>query len=175
MVRRIAHTLFLPGGDRDDLAQEARVGVIDAARTWDPHRGVPFSCFARLCAIREARMAVSSACSHKHQVLSRAWPLEPSVGRDDPSDLDREYLVPEVARVVGRRDDDPVAVTIAREQLDGVIGRMQSLTAMEREALVLAASDYTHREIADALQVRVRAVNNALQRARHKLGDAVAA
>jgi hypothetical protein len=43
MVRRIARTLYLPGGDRDDLAQEARVGVIDAARTWDPARGVPFS------------------------------------------------------------------------------------------------------------------------------------
>ena len=55
MVRRIARRMFLPGGDRDDLAQEARVGVIDAARVWDPRRGVPFSSFAHLCAVREVR------------------------------------------------------------------------------------------------------------------------
>jgi DNA-directed RNA polymerase specialized sigma24 family protein len=37
----------------------------------------------------------------------------------------------------------------------------------------MAASDYAHREIAAELHVGVRAVNNAVQRARHKLANPV--
>lgn len=177
MVRRIARDHFLPGGDRDDLAQEARVGVIDAARVWDPRRGVPFSSFARLCAVRETRMAVSSACARKHQILSAAYSLDASAwGHDGDLTEAHEKRVPAtIADLACRRDGDPVAVTIAREHLHAVIVRMRSLSPLEREAVALAASDYTHREIADRLHVGVRAVNNALQRARHKLGEPAAA
>jgi Sigma-70 region 2 len=38
LVRHIARTLYLPGGDADDLAQSARLGIVDAARAWDPKR-----------------------------------------------------------------------------------------------------------------------------------------
>ena len=36
MVRRIARSLYLPGGETDDLAQSARLGILDAIRAWDP-------------------------------------------------------------------------------------------------------------------------------------------
>jgi RNA polymerase sporulation-specific sigma factor len=170
LVRRIARTLFLPGGDRDDLAQAARLGVIDAARCWDPARGVPFGSFARLCAVREARMALSAARARKHQILTRACSLERSAPSEEP-DSAEESLRPAVAQIPGRRDDDPVAVTLAREQLRAVIDRLGTLSALERRALAMAAGDCTHREIAAALGVSLRAVNNALQRARHKLAD----
>jgi RNA polymerase sigma factor (sigma-70 family) len=133
MVRRIARTLYLPGGDRDDLAQEARVGVIDAARTWDPARGVPFSNFAWLCATREARMAVSAARARKHQVLNTACSLERSVSSDaDDGDgaPHEECLRSAVGDLVARRDDDPVAKTLAREELRGPrLPRPQALAA----------------------------------------------
>ena len=84
MVRRIARMLYLPGGDRDDLAQEARArrdrcGCAGGTRA----RGVPFSNFARLCAVREARMAVTAARARKHQVLTTAYPLERAVVGED--------------------------------------------------------------------------------------------
>ncbi len=37
------------------------MGLVDAMRTWDPARGVPFSNFAWLCSIREARNAVHAS------------------------------------------------------------------------------------------------------------------
>src|SRR3954447_11863479 len=76
MMRLIARRLYLPGGDPDDLAQEARLGLLDAIRTWDPARGVPFSNFAWLCATREARSAVKSARATKHRPLTTATPIE---------------------------------------------------------------------------------------------------
>src|SRR3954451_24003164 len=75
MMRLIARRLYLPGGEPDDLAQEARMGLLDALRCWDPARGVPFSNFAWLCATREARNAVHAARSSKHHDLTMAIPL----------------------------------------------------------------------------------------------------
>src|SRR3954464_4217519 len=75
MMRLIARRLYLPGGEPDDLAQEARMGLVDAMRTWDPARGVPFSNFAWLCSTREARNAVHAARATKHHVLTTAAQL----------------------------------------------------------------------------------------------------
>ena len=82
MVRRITGSLYLPGGEREDLAQEARLGILAAIRTWDPDRSVPFRCFAWLCAVREARMAVSAARAAKHQPLNRARSLQSPIAED---------------------------------------------------------------------------------------------
>jgi hypothetical protein len=82
MVRRITGSLYLPGGEREDLAQEARLGILAAIRAWDPNRSVPFRCFAWLCAVREARMAVGAARAAKHQPLNRARSLHTPIAED---------------------------------------------------------------------------------------------
>ena len=74
MVRRIAGSLYLPGGEREDLAQEARLGILAAIRAWDPGRSVPFRCFAWLCGLREANTAVNAARAAKH-------PMQPPASR----------------------------------------------------------------------------------------------
>jgi RNA polymerase sporulation-specific sigma factor len=166
MVRCITASLYLPGGERDDLDQEARVGILQAVRDWDPERRVPFRCFAWLCAVREARMAVNAARAHKHEPLNGARPLHSVNGEDGPS-------LQDTIAATGRPDEDPVAKVLGRERLRRILDRFPSLTGLERGALVLSASDHTRRQSAARLQVRERAVNNALQRARKKLADPV--
>lgn len=162
MVRRITAMMYLPGGEREDLAQEARLGILGAIRAWDPCRRVPFRSFAWLCATREARMAVNAARAAKHQPLTRARSLQAPAGEDGPP-LEETLAAP------GRVDDDPVAKTLSRERLQSILDRSRTLTELERRALALSASDHTHRTSARALGVGERAVNNALQRARRKL------
>jgi RNA polymerase sporulation-specific sigma factor len=164
MVRCITAALYLPGGERDDLDQEARVGILQAIRDWDRDRGVPFRCFAWLCAAREARMAVNAARARKHQPLNRARPLHPVDGEDGPSPQD-------TIAATGRPDEDPVAKTLGRERLRRILDRVPSLTDLERGALALSASHHTRHQSASKLGVRERAVNNALQRARKKLAE----
>jgi RNA polymerase sporulation-specific sigma factor len=161
LVRHIARSLYLPGGETDDLAQCARVGILDAIRAWDPDRRVPFRSFAWLCAIREARMAVNSARAGKHQPLNGARPLY--TAGDDGLPLE------DTVEATGRPDEDPVAKAIAREQLQSILDRAPTLSTLERRALALSANDCGHRDIAGTLGIRQRAVNNALQRARRKL------
>jgi RNA polymerase sigma-H factor len=161
LVRGIARRLYLPGGDRDDLAQHARLGVIDATRSWDPSRRVPFRAFVWLCAVREARMAVNSARLGKHQALNGARPLD-DTGWDG-------LPLAETIEATGRPDEDPVAKTIAREQLHGILDCARPLSPLERRCLTLSANGCSYREIAARLGVRPRTVNNALQRARRKV------
>jgi RNA polymerase sporulation-specific sigma factor len=162
MARYIAMTHFMPGGERDDLAQHARLGVVCAIHSWDPRRRVPFRSFAWLCAVRETRMAVNAARAGKHQPLNGARSLHAVAGENG-------HALEETLEAVGRPDADPVAKTLAREQLREILMRAHTLTDLERHALVLSANDHSHRESAGALGVGERAVNNALQRARRKL------
>jgi RNA polymerase sporulation-specific sigma factor len=188
MMRLIARRLYLPGGDRDDLAQEARMGLVDAMRTWDPARGVPFSNFAWLCATREARNAVHAARATKHLLLTTATPLgvadgsakdaytagELPVGYNASAQRRGRVRTTGAASASGG-DHDPVAKTLAREQLQALIARTRTLSPLERRALMLANNDHSHTDIARTLHIRARAVNNALQRARHKLREPLAA
>jgi RNA polymerase sporulation-specific sigma factor len=116
MVRCITAALYLPGGERDDLDQEARVGIVQAVRDWDPERRVPFRCFAWLCAVREARMAVNAARARKHQPLNSARPLHPINADGGPP-------LQDTIAATGRPDDDPVAKTLGRERLRRILDR----------------------------------------------------
>ncbi len=188
MMRLIARRLYLPGGEPDDLAQEARMGLLDAMRTWDPARGVPFSNFAWLCSTREARNAVHAARATKHHALTTATPLGIADGSATDAYTAGETPLDFQANAERRRrvhttgaasanggDHDPVAKTLAREQLQALIARTRTLSPLERRALMLANNDRPHTEIATTLHIRVRAVNNALQRARQKLREPIAA
>ena len=188
MMRLIARRLYLPGGDHDDLAQEARMGLVDAVRTWDPERGVPFSNFAWLCATREARNAVNAARANKHHCSYHGpRPARRRRGRAmDALDRRRAPFDPTRRPAASGSACPPSSASVAatttrwprrsaREQLRALIARTRTLSPLERRALALATNDHSHREIAATLHIRVRAVNNALQRARRKLGDPVAA
>jgi RNA polymerase sporulation-specific sigma factor len=162
MARRIAGSLYLPGGARDDLAQEARLGIVDAIRAWDAGRRVPFRSFARLCAVRQARMAVNAARAAKHEPLTHARSLHAPTGDGGPP-------LEDTLVASARADDDPVAKTLGRERLRCVLDAAPTLTELERGALALSVNDHTHRDSARVLGVGERAVNNALQRVRRKL------
>jgi RNA polymerase sporulation-specific sigma factor len=158
----------MPGGEREDLAQEARLGILDAIRAWDPERRVPFKSFAWLCAVRQARMAVNAARAAKHQPLNGARTLHRIAGGSG-------HALEDTLEATGRPDEDPVAKTLGRERLRGILQRAPTRTELERRALALSASDHKHRDCAARLGVGERAINNALQRARRKLvGDAIA-
>jgi len=183
MVRKMSRQFKLPGGERDDLAQEARWGVVEAMRAWDAERGVPFHVFAKLCAIHEVQMAVTSASSRKHRVLTQAVELDVTCGvlhvegpdgsLRAPSDPGERYVM----TLVGPQDPnvDPVAKTLARERLTAVARRFGSLSALERQALGLAMLGRSYQEIASTLRIGPRSVNNALQRGREKLREPLAA
>jgi RNA polymerase sporulation-specific sigma factor len=175
LVQRVAWKLRLPRGcDREDLAQEARVGLLAAIRAWRPGRG-PFPAFADRCATNQALLALQAACTHKHQVLSLAISLDsphehsasPAHGGRAPALLDTLANPPDTRA-------DPEARLLVLEQLASVLRALPTLTPSERAALAIALNGHSYTRLAPTLGGTPKAASQAAYRARRKLAAAVA-
>ena len=72
LVQRVVWKLKLsPGCEREDLAQEARLGLLAAIRARRPECG-RFPAFADRCVSNQPLLALEAMSAQMHQVLSRA-------------------------------------------------------------------------------------------------------
>ena len=93
LVARVAAELKRPPHmTREDLAQEARIGLVAAIRAWRPERG-PFPPFADRCASNQALLAVQSGFTRRQELLNHALPLEDTRRRDRIPGLPRGGLL----------------------------------------------------------------------------------
>jgi RNA polymerase sporulation-specific sigma factor len=172
LVRAIVRSVGLPRGcERDDIAQEARLGVVSAIRDWRPARG-PFGAFAAQCVRAHVINALNTAAARKHQVLSRAASLDLSAGWKTSVDPDSVSfrvslyeLIPSTSRF-----DQPEAMLLAREQFDRVMGTCRRrLTTRERAALIADLDGKSQEQLAAEQGSTRKAVHLALRRVRRKL------
>ena len=176
LVQRVVWKLRLPRGcDREDLAQEARVGLLAAIRAWRPERG-PFPAFADRCVTNQALLALQAACAHKHQVLSLAISLDvrrTSTPRTQRMTARRPRCSTRSRRRATRRAD-PEARLLVREQLTSVLHALPALTPSERAGLAMALNGQSHTRLAPTLAGTPKAASQAAYRARRKLAAALA-
>lgn len=153
-ARGLASRYFLPGGDSEDLIQEAMIGLYKAICDFDAGRGVPFAAFADMCMKRQLISAVRAGTRLKHAVLADAAELTEHAEATCRSAL----------------TGDPVRVALARETLGELKGFLDGeLSSLERGALWLHLDGLSLQESAARLSTRPKAVDNALQRARRKM------
>lgn len=156
----------LPDGDRDDLLQEGRFGLMKAIRDYRPDRDASFHHFAELCIHRQIITAVNTATCGKHQLLNssvRFTRSERDVDEDSRYVIKEEYLrAPSV--------DQPVELLIRQEFLEKLcILQFITLTELEAWALAMFLAGYSYIETAAHLKINEKSVDNALQRSRRKL------
>ena len=85
LVQRAVRGLKLPPWcERDDVAQEARLGLVTAMHEWRAERGA-FPAFAQRCVRNRALLAVISASRQKHHALNLATSLEENIIEDAPN------------------------------------------------------------------------------------------
>ena len=178
-------SLRLPCGcERADVAQEARLGLLQAIRAWQPARG-PFRAFAALCARNQALKALDAAGARKHQLLSRARSLDdheprakaplkllentvPAAGVHEPGDS--QFKAPLGEQLPSTNTDaDPLRIVIAREQIDAIIAVRRTMTACERQVFTGMVNDKSQRQLAAELGWSRKTVMLAQRRAREKL------
>ena len=70
MVRSRARSMFILGGDSEDLIQEGMLGLFKALRDYDCGRDASFSTFAALCVSRQLYTAVQASGRKKHMPLN---------------------------------------------------------------------------------------------------------
>jgi RNA polymerase sigma factor (sigma-70 family) len=161
--------------DRDDIVQEARIGLLCAMRAWRPGRAA-FPAFAARCIRNRVIMVLNNAGRQKHRILNGAYsldaPIQHIVGgrRIDGSGLASCHELPGAG-------PDPETIVLVREQLSGVLAALPALTVRETQALVGMLNGRSQQQLADEHGGTAKAYATALRRARDKLaaGDARAA
>jgi RNA polymerase sporulation-specific sigma factor len=169
-VRLRSSSYFIAGGDPDDLVQEGLVGLYKAIRDYRVDKDTTFRSFAELCITRQIITAIKTATRHKHAPLNGALSFSHTpAGYDDGSDFTLGDALP------GSPIDDPARRVVATEELSALVGCLgSSLSPLEGRVLTLYLEGRSYEEIGEIVECDPKAVDNALQRVKRKVGQHLA-
>ena len=154
LVKTCARSLYLVGADHEDLLQEGMIGLLTAARTFDPARDDSFSSYASLCIRTRMFSAIRSANALKHAPLNDSVSIQ-TFSFESLSDTSLKA--------------DPESRLIGREGFDEFMEALQAkLSATERQVLNVYLDGLSYAQIAQVIHRPVKSVDNAVQRIRKK-------
>lgn len=160
-----ARGYFLVGADREDVVQEAMIGLFKAIRDFDPDRGVSFRVFAELCITRQIISAIKTATRQKHGPLNDYVSFSRPVSGDGGT-----RALSDVLPTVGI--SDPADLVVSAERIRALQAHVDEvLSELETEVLRLYVEGRSYQEIAERLSRHAKAIDNALQRIKRKLED----
>ncbi len=138
--------------DRDDLVQEGLLGLWGAVQTYNPNKSASFKTYANKCIDNRILSGVNKANGKKH-IPSE---LLVYLGSDELNQV-KDNVTPEQS-------------LIERENYIGFIKRIKSkLSKREFTVLSYHTAGKSYKQIAEILQMDIKAVDNAIQRIRKKL------
>lgn len=162
LVIKKARSMFLIGGETEDLIQEGMIGLFKAVQDFDPDRETSFYRFSKLCIDRQIYSAVTSAGRKKHS------PLNGYVSLSDSEELEWEerWRRPSVSAV------SPEEALINRERMEMIQEKLgERLSSLEWSVLKLFLEGYSYAQMADKLGKKEKSIDNALRRIKGKLQD----
>ena len=166
VVRSIASTMYLIGGENEDLIQEGMIGLFKAVQEYDPGRDASFGTFARLCITRHIYSAVKASGRKRHIPLNTYVSLYEEKNDDDEGG--RTVEVQDMLRASDATEPEQVVLSNEKsEELERAIE--QELSPLERNVLELYVTGMSYSDIADVLGKNEKAMDNAIQRIRGKL------
>lgn len=150
LVKRQARTMYLIGGENDDLIQEGMIGLFKAIRGFQSDGKGSFYTFAELCITRQMYTAVQASNRKKHA------PLNSYVSLDEKPQI---YTEP-----------NPEDLIIDQENLENRYDQIhRRLSDMEKLVLELFLEGKTYGQIALVIGKNEKAVDNTIQRLKKKL------
>lgn len=150
LVKSRARTLYLIGGEKDDLIQEGMIGLFRAIRGFRASGERSFYTFAELCIMRQMYTAVQASGRKKHA------PLNSYVSLDEGTELLTEQ--------------NPEDLVIDQENLESRYDQIhRRLSDMEKLVLELYLEGKTYMQIASVIGKNEKAVDNTIQRLKKKL------
>lgn len=172
LVRKKAGSMFILGGDREDLIQEGMIGLFKAVRDYDIGRDVNFFTFADLCISRQMYTAVQASNRKKHMPLNTyisfyGQYLHSSLEEDDNS----PQLVNSLPSKQDKNPEDMVIEQETMERIEQAIAR--ELSDFEKQVFELHLTGMTYTEIAKVLGRDEKSTDNALQRMKSKIKKVV--
>ena len=126
LVRKKAKSMYIAGGDNDDLIQEGMIGLYKAARGYDESRGTTFASFASLCINRQIMTAITASNREKNVPLNNYVSFETPAYNDDSENV---YKLADV--ITPDSDQNPEFIFIDKEYArtfeENLVGQLSSL------------------------------------------------
>ncbi len=198
LIMSVARRYFVPGGDHEDVRQQAMIGFWKAVRDFTGDAGASFPSFARTCMQRQVITAVKAANRMKHSALNESDRIAHHDAEHDEDERSTAVQLPSVSHegsAVARMDIDesggmPFGLTeieqllesygheavheILRAHFEGKSTRRRKdepdrLSENEAHVLVGLLSGKKYREIAEQMGKTDKFVDNTVQRLRSKL------
>ena len=165
MVLRKARSMYILGGDSDDLIQEGMLGLFKAVRDYDCGRDASFRTFAQLCVTRQLYTAVTASTRKKHLPLNTAISLSRPL-RENGGDEEEEFM----DCLEADASSNPEEYIIGQEEMERLEEKIEKeLSPLEKQVLELHLTGMGYVEIAHVLNRDEKSTDNALQRIRTKL------
>ena len=159
MVRKKARTMFLIGGENDDLIQEGMIGLFRAVRDYQPDKDASFQTFAGICVDRQIYNAIQSSNRQKHQPLNSYISLSEQDGENE------EHLGDAWV-------ENPESIIIDQENVQSLEQEITTtLSPMENQVLEYYLAGNGYGEIAQIMGKTPKSIDNALQRIRTKIKE----
>ena len=161
ILYKVAHVKAC-GMDADDLMQEASLGLYSAVQSYTGQEDASFRTFAGVCIDNRLRSAIRNSARDKNKPLSHYMELS-------------DYYKQEDAFSAADAGTDPEATVLIDESVAELRQRLRELLS-EREYQVFTQyhlNDCSYEDIAKSLDMDAKAVDNALQRVRRKLKNAL--
>ena len=159
MVRKKARTMFLIGGENDDLIQEGMIGLFKAVRDYQPDKDATFQTFASICVDRQIYNAIQSSNRQKHQPLNSYVSLSEQGGENE------EHLGDTWV-------ENPESIIIDQENVENLEQEITTtLSPMENQVLEYYLAGTGYGEIAELMGKTPKSIDNALRRIRTKIKE----
>lgn len=160
LVSKLSSSLFLIGGEKEDLVQEGMIGLFRAITDYKSESGIFYS-FASLCIKRQMFRAIEHSKRKKHGPLNSAV----SIYEEDDAGGEENYVLV---------DSDPEHLFIEAEETKIRYDKLlASLSKMEREVFDLYMDGRDYHEIAVLLNRSEKSIDNCMQRIKGKAKEIV--
>ena len=171
IVRKRARSLFIIGGDQDDLMQEGMIGLFKAIQDYDKSKEAVFSTFAELCISRQLYSAVKSSTRKKNIPLNTYVSIYSPVYSEQGEETEGSFMVDHSLEAA---ELSPEEILIDRENVCSLRCKIEEcLSAMEKQVFDLYMEGMTYQEIARHLDKEPKSIDNALQRIKSKVNKAL--
>lgn len=167
VVRKRARSLFMIGGDQDDLMQEGMIGLFKAIQAYDSSKDASFATFAELCISRQLYSAIKSSNRQKNIPLNTYVSIYSPAYTQESGEQEGTFIVDQSLEAL---EMSPEEILIDRENVRSLQKRIyQCLSELEKEVFTLYMEGMTYQEIAKQLQKEPKSIDNALQRIKSKV------
>ncbi|MCR5650657.1 MAG: sigma-70 family RNA polymerase sigma factor [Lachnospiraceae bacterium] len=166
MVKSLAGSMYIIGGETEDLIQEGMIGLFEAVRDYDSGRDASFKTFAKLCVSRKMYSAIKLSGRKKHMPLNTyiSFYNEDERKEGESSAVSLQDTLP------ADSDTEPESIILNHEKALEISEAIEKeLSPLEKSVMDLFMTGMGYAEIAHILGRDEKSTDNALQRIRTKL------